>query len=64
MQGDLRSKPYAYRYLPPISPGHLGAGWGLGRFADEGLTPFWLMLHRDDKGSGGFRGGPAANDGF
>lgn len=26
-----------------------------GRLADEGLTPFWLMLHKDDKGSGGFQ---------
>jgi hypothetical protein len=55
MQGDLRSKPYTYRYLPPISQDTWVQVGVWGRFADEGLTPFWLMLHRDDKGSGGFR---------
>ena len=55
MQGDLGSKPYVYRYLPSISPSTWVQVGVWGRFADEGLTPFWLMLHRDDKGSGGFQ---------
>ena len=55
MQGDLRSKPYTYRHLPPISQDTWVQVGVWGRFADEGLTPFWLMLHTDDKGSGGFR---------
>jgi hypothetical protein len=54
MQGDLVSKPWAYRYLPSISPNTWVQVGVWGQFADEGQTPFWLMLHKDDRGSGGF----------
>lgn len=57
MQGNLESKPYTYRYLPEISRTTWVQVGVWGWLADEGLTPFWLMLHRDDEGSGGF---PAA----
>ncbi|MBE1457160.1 hypothetical protein H4W79_001374 [Nocardiopsis terrae] len=55
MQGDLVSKPWTYRYLPEISQETWVQVGVWGRFADEGLTPFWLMLHKDDRGSGGFQ---------
>ncbi|WP_190394427.1 PD-(D/E)XK nuclease family protein [Nocardiopsis quinghaiensis] len=55
MQGNLVSKPWTYRYLPEISQETWVQVGVWGRFADEGLTPFWLMLHKDDKGSGGFQ---------
>lgn len=55
MRGDLLSKPYAYRYLPAISQDTWVQVGAWGRFADQGLTPFWILLHRDDKGPGGFQ---------
>ncbi|MFI6578073.1 hypothetical protein ACIBFB_19970 [Nocardiopsis sp. NPDC050513] len=56
MQGNLGAKPWMrYRYLPMISQETWVQVGAWGRFADEGLTPFWLMLHKDDKGSGGFQ---------
>ncbi|MBB5999918.1 hypothetical protein [Streptomonospora salina] len=55
MQGDAVSKPWAYRYLPMISQDTWVQVGVWRKFADEGLTPFWLMLHKDDKGSGGFQ---------
>ena len=55
MQGNLESKPYTYRYLPEISRTTWVQVGVWGTFADEGLTPFWLMLHKDDERSGGFQ---------
>lgn len=54
MRGDLKAKPYTYRYLPSISQDTWVQVGVWTRFANEGLTPFWVMLHRDDKGTGGF----------
>ncbi|WP_141921489.1 hypothetical protein [Haloactinospora alba] len=55
-QGKLvPTEPWVYRYLPMISPDTWVQVGVWGRFADEGLTPFWLMLHKDDRGSGGFQ---------
>ncbi|MFD0853513.1 hypothetical protein ACFQ07_14845, partial [Actinomadura adrarensis] len=55
MQGNLVSSPWTYRYLPSISQDTWVQVGVWAKFADEGLTPFWLMLHKDDKGTGGFQ---------
>lgn len=55
MQGDLKSKPWTYRYLPMLSQNTWAQVGAWGRFADEGLTPFWLVLLKDDRGTGGFQ---------
>ncbi|WP_460755000.1 hypothetical protein [Nocardiopsis oceani] len=56
VQGNLGpEKPYRYRYLPEISRTTWVQVGVWGWLADEGLTPFWLMLHKDDEGSGGFQ---------
>ena len=55
MQGNLVNKPWTYRYLPPIDRETWVQVGVWATFADEGLTPFWLMLHKDDQHTGGFR---------
>ena len=55
MRGRLESTQYCYRYLPEISRTTWVPVGVWGRLADEGHTPFWLMLHTDDEGSGGFQ---------
>jgi len=54
MQGDLVTKPYAYRYLPSISPKTWIQVGVWGQLADEGQTPFWVRLLKDDSRTGGF----------
>lgn len=55
MQGDLTSTPFAYRYLPPIAKKTWVQVGVWDNLADEGGTPFWLKLHKDDERTGNFQ---------